>query len=319
MGGSGGGGGGGRFFQKGPEELQAAIRDQEQKTKDQAFEADVAASLGSALSDFERRDADAVNAALAKVRSAIEADIEGTLDIRFGGSVRKHTYVDGISDIDTLLIIKDPALVKDGPQKALSFLDKQLREKLKDWEISSGRLAITLRREGLEIQVLPAVRIDGELHIAAATRDAWSQINPEKFFRALTRANQSLSGKLVPLIKLIKIVNDTQPGATKLNGYHIESLAIEVFKNYKGNLNPKAMLEYFFDEGAKRVLSPIRDRSGQSVHVDDYLGATNSRQRQLLASTLKRIHNSMMNADAAAKDDSELAKQQWLALIGEDE
>lgn len=315
----GGSGGGPKFFRRGPDELQAAIRDQERRTKDQTFEADVANSLGSALSDFERRDADAVNAALTKVRGAVETDIEGVLDIRFGGSVRKHTYVDGISDVDTLLIAKDPAFIKAGPQKVLTFLEEQLRDKLKGWEISPGRLAITLRREGLEIQVLPAVRIDGELHIASPSGDAWSQINPEKFFRALTRANQGLGGKLVPLIKLIKIVNDTQPAATQLNGYHIESLAIEVFKNYKGNLNPKAMMEYFFDEGAKRVLSPIRDKSGQSVHVDDYLGAVNSKQRQLLSNTLKRIHNAMMNANAVAKESPETAKQQWLSLIGEDE
>ena len=122
----------------------------------------------------------------------------------------------------------------------------------------------------------------------------------------------------MPLIKLTKIINDTQPGAIKLTGYHIESLAIEVFKNYQGNLNPKAMLEYFFAEGSKRVLSPIRDRSGQSVHVDDYLGQANSRQRQLLANTLKRVHNSMMNADAIAKADPETAKLQWGNIIGEE-
>jgi hypothetical protein len=316
MGGSGGGGG---FFRKGPEELQAAIRDQEQKTKDQAFEAEVAGFLGDVLSDLERRDADSIKDALEDVKTAIQDDVEGTLDTRFGGSVRKHTYVDGISDVDTLLIINDPALIDEGPQGVLSFLEGKLTGKLTDWEISKGRLALTLRREGQEIQVLPAARIDNELHIAAANGDAWSQINPEKFFRALTRANEKQGGKLVPLIKLAKIINDTQPGATKLTGYHIESLAIEVFKKYKGNLNPKAMLEYFFDEGAKRVLSPIRDRSGQSVHVDDYLGAPNSKQRQLLASTLKRLHNSMMNADATAKDDPDAAKQQWAALIGEDE
>lgn len=316
MGGSGGGGG---MFRRAPEEVQAAIRDEEQRTKDQAFESDVATFLGGILSDFEHRDIEATNAALEQIMSAVGDEIEGTLDTRFGGSVRKHTYVDGISDVDTLLIIKDASLIRRGPQKVLSFLQRVLSEKMPEWEISKGQLAITIRHEGREIQILPAARIDGELHIAAADGGTWSQINPEKFFRALSKANEQHGGKLVPLIKLVKIINDTQPGATKLSGYHIESLAIEVFKNYEGNLNPKAMLEYFFDEGARRVLLPIRDKSGQSVHVDDSLGQPNSRQRQLLASTLRRIHNSMMNADAVGREDPEAGRQQWATLVGEDE
>ena len=167
MGGSGGGGG---FFRN-PEEMQAAIRDQEQKTKDQEFEAEVAVSLGNILSDFERRDAEQVNAVLSDVKAVLKNDIDGAIDSRFGGSVRKHTYVDGISDVDTLLVIKDPALIEKGPQAILSFIEKKLSQSLKDWEISKGQLAVTLRREGQEIQILPAARINAELHIAGASGD----------------------------------------------------------------------------------------------------------------------------------------------------
>jgi len=308
----GGSGGGGYFTDRTPEEVKSELRKEEERTVDLAFDTETAEAIGQLLAQANVRDPDATSKALNEIKRVLERDIEGSLDPQFGGSVRKHTFVDGISDVDTLLILRDPDLKTKSPQRVLDHFERKLRKELSDWEVSRGKLAITLRREGLEIQVLPAIRSDGATRVPAARGDRWSEINPETFFRKLTDTNSRCGGKVVPVIKLAKLINDRQPEPLQLTGYHIESLAIEAFRGYTGVLNPKAMLEHLFDRARTLVLSPIRDKTGQSVHVDGYLGPTNSADRKAVSAVLDRVSRRMRNADVSK------SKQQWMELFGEE-
>lgn len=308
----GGSGGGGYFVDRTPEQIKSELRKEEERTVDQAFDTETAEAIGQLLAQANVRDADATSKALDGIKRVLEGDIEGSVDPRFGGSVRKHTFVDGISDVDTLLILRDPTLKTKTPQKVLDYFERKLRKELPEWEVSRGKLAITLRREGLELQVLPAIRADGATRIPAARGDRWSEINPEAFFKKLTETNSRYGGKVVPVIKLAKIINDRQPEPLQLTGYHLESLAIEAFKGYTGVLNPKAMLVHLFDRARTLVLSPIKDRTGQSVHVDDYLGPANSEDRKAVSAVLDRVNRRMKNADVLR------SKEQWMELFGEE-
>lgn len=146
-----------RFFtDRNPEEVKAALRKEEERTHDQAFDTQIAERLGEILGDANRRDTQAIGSAIDAVKDALAADIEGTVDPILGGSVRKHTYVDGISDIDSLIILRDPELKSLSPQEVLTYFEKKAREELPDWEVSRGEIAITLMKQGLEIQLLPA-------------------------------------------------------------------------------------------------------------------------------------------------------------------
>ena len=308
----GGSGGGGYFVDRTPEQIKSELRKEEERTLDQSFDTETAEAIGQLLAQANVRDADATSEALDDIKRVLERDIEGSVDPRFGGSVRKHTFVDGISDVDTLLILRDPTLKTKTPQKVLDYFERKLRKELPEWEVSRGKLAITLRKEGVELQILPAIRVNGETHIPAARGDRWSEINPQAFFKKLTDTNSRYGGKVVPVIKLAKIINDRQPEPLQLTGYHIESLAIEAFKGYTGIQNPKAMLVHLFDRARTLVLSPIKDRTGQSVHVDDYLGPSNSEDRKAVSAVLDRVSRRMKNADVLR------SKEQWMELFGEE-
>jgi hypothetical protein len=308
----GGSGGRGFFSGRKPADVGAELRKEEEKTHDQAFDTQIAERLGELLGDANRRDTNAISTAIDEIKEALSADIEGTVEPIFGGSVRKHTFVDGISDIDILVILRDPELKSLPPHEVLEYFEQKAREKLNGWEVSRGNLSVKLRSEGLEIQALPAVQEQGKTHIPGARTDRWSKINPQAFFRKLSDTNNKFGGKVVPVIKLVKIINSEQPAALQLTGYHVESLAIEAFKTYSGPLNPKAMIEHFFDASRSLVLAPIRDNTGQSVHVDGYLGPANSRIRQEASAALDRIHRSMKNADTLRSE------EQWLELFGEE-
>lgn len=307
-----GGSGSGFFEHTTPEELSARIRAEEEKTASQEFENTVAEALGELLSDANRRDAKAVRDALEEIKTCLEGDIEGDLEPLLGGSVRKHTYVDGISDVDALMILKDEKLSDKTPRDVLRYFEKQLRKQLSGWEISPhGLLAVTLRKGDLEIQILPAVRRSGDLAIPSASGNEWSRINPERFYARLSRSNKELGGKLVPVIKLAKVVNAALPDSGRLTGYHLESLAIEAFKEYGGPVNSKAMLKHLFDRARDIVLAPVRDSTGQSVHVDEYLGPSNSASRKTAAAALDRVYRQMRNADASQSVEA------WVKLFEE--
>lgn len=311
----GGGGSGGPFIRRTPEQLRDIVRKSEDKTIVAAFEADLSRMFGELLGEFNSRDAPTVSARLGEIKAAMQDNLEGSFDQLFGGSVAKHTYVDGLSDIDSVMLINDSDLESKSPQIALERIVHAIRARLKgEATVEHGRMAVTVTYpDGMVIQLLPAIKsADGRLHVPSSRRDAWSAINPTTFREVLTRRNQECAGKLVPTIKLAKAVNGQLPAVQRLSGYHMESLGIAAFKNYKGAMTTSAMLPVFFERARVLLLSPIRDSTGQSVHVDEYLGPTNSAARIALSHLMSRLARRMRNATAAG------SKAQWRALFGLD-
>jgi hypothetical protein len=313
----GGGGGGNWVGSRTPSELAQLVRSSEQRSADANFEASLSAELAALLADYNGRDIESVRERLDAVKAALEDSIEGTLDQIFGGSVAKHTYVDGMSDVDSLLIINDTKLADVGPQKALEemarVLGKQLAGKA---TVTQGQMAVTLEYpDGMTLQLLPAVQQpNGSLHVPSLRpADTWSSINPRTFQDALTRRNTECGGKLVPVIKLAKAINGTLPEAQRLSGYHMESLAIAAFRGYNGENTTSAMLPVFFERARDLVRAPIRDSTGQSVHVDGYLGDTDSPARLSASHVLGAIVKRMRNATAAG------SLSRWRALFGIEE
>jgi hypothetical protein len=93
----------------------------------------------------------------------------------------------------------------------------------------------------------------------------------------------------------------------------MESLAIAAFRDYDGEKTTSAMLPAFFEKARSLVLKPIKDSTGQSIHVDGYLGIENSEKRQAASHVLGRIARRMRNATAGG------STEQWGALFGLDQ
>ena len=102
----GGSGGGGTFYSRTPSEAWEQVKKAEAKTTAAAFETTLAKTFSELLANFNSRDHALVNQRLSELKAALGEEIDGSVDQLFGGSVAKHTYVDGLSDIDSLLIDK---------------------------------------------------------------------------------------------------------------------------------------------------------------------------------------------------------------------
>jgi hypothetical protein len=310
------GGGGGSFFSSSREDYKKDLEDVKQRTLDSDFEQKVDDNINERLADYNARDRERHNEYLEDIQNCIEEDNDGIVELKFGGSVKKYTYVDGLSDIDILVLIDKSELSENSPHEALKYIAESIAGKLKNVEnIHVGTLAVTVTyKDDTEIQLLPALKRGDGYKIPNSDGNEWSQvIRPDRFAKRLTEINASCSGKVVPTIKLIKGINNQLPEGQKLTGYHIESLAIEIFKDYPEDKpsRPKEMIKYFFRMAQEKVKQPIKDRTGQSLHVDDYLGRENSPQRMRISYALYRISIRIKNADDARSN------EEWDSILGE--
>jgi hypothetical protein len=263
----------------------------------QKLDVEVAEILSESLSEMNSRDAEANTRTLNAIKKALEKEIDGSIDLMFGGSVKKHTYVDGLSDIDTLVILNKSELALKTPDEARSYFVERLTERFPDATVVVGRLAVTIRFQNTEIQLLPALKHGNALKIPKADGDGWSRINPKEFTEALTRVNQALGGKVVPTIKLAKSIIADFPKEQRLSGYHVEALAIQIFRDYSGTRTTKNLITEFLAKASEHLRRPIADPTGQSTYVDEYLGGADSNKRQQFGQSMDRIAAKMANAD----------------------
>ena len=312
----GGSGIGGPFAHRTPKKLADLVRQAENENTDAALKADLSDMFSNLLGAYNSRDVDLIRDRLDTLKSSIEDSIESSSDQFFGGSVAKHTYVDGLSDIDSLIEISNSELADSSPSVVLSRLASKLQQEIVgNGRVSVGRMAVTVDyADGMSIQMLPAIRTpDGKLKVPSSRYDRWSTINPDTFRTALTRRNDQCGGKLIPVIKLAKGVFGTLPDVQRLSGYHVESLAIAAFRNYQGSKTTVAMLPVFFEKVKDLVLSPLIDKTGQSIHVDEYLGPEYSEQRVTMSHVINRLAKRMRNATVHG------SIAQWRALFDIDE
>ena len=253
--------------------------------------------LRNRLREYNRRDTKATDRHIRGLRSILESGGNHALPTRFGGSVTRHTYVDGLSDVDLLLTINDSSLSGQSPKVVIRKMADLIQRHLQRNKVRTGNLAVSVGyADGHELQVLPAIRARAGVRIADPSQNQWSQIiHPERFAETLTKVNQDRNGQVIPAIKLTKALahHFIRSDADKISGYHIESLAIEAFRNYQGPTDLKSMVHRLTDYAEKAVLQPIKDPTRQSRYVDDYMGAQNSNARQKAAANFRKMRDGL--------------------------
>lgn len=296
------GGGGGRYSSTFSGNMQEKMKESIRKTHGEAFKTSVSDEIKEILSEYNNRESEIIQDHLNEIKEIIAEEIEGTIDLKFGGSVSKSTYVNGLSDIDTLVIIDKTELSTSSPTEVLEYIKSRLEGNLSEVNsITAGNLAVTIDfLDGNNIQILPAIKQGQGFKIPSVGGEKWSNlIRPDKFTSRLTEVNQSLNNNVVPVIKLAKGIISQFPEDQQLKGYHIESMAIKAFQRYPNEKNQtkQEMLKHFFEKAKEYVKTPIKDRSNQSIHVDDYLDT--SSKRSTASNNLNNVFELMERADSS--------------------
>lgn len=139
----GGSGSSGPYYDVNPDQLKDRVKEARDEIS-KGFSPTLQEFLDEKLSKFNRRDVALIATRQMEVLKSISELLDSNWDLRMGGSVSKHTYVDGLSDIDNLLIMKD-FTVERSPKEVLSALASKLVENNCADEVSVGQLAVTAR------------------------------------------------------------------------------------------------------------------------------------------------------------------------------
>ena len=308
----GGSGSGGSEYRVDLDAATRRLRDAEEASRDAQTDAEVNSLLNRRLLEVNRRNNEEVANRLEEIQAALASQIEGADRLLFGGSVSKQTYVEGLSDVDSLLVLKSDDYGGLKRDQVLAKLQQALESKLDRGQasrIKQGQLSVTIEyKVDWRCELLGGGAQSG-LSIKSASGDRWTDDRPKSFAERLSKVNESQAGAVVPAIKLAKSILASQPITPTPGGYHLEALAVAAFENYSGPRSPKAMVTQLFDSATKNVRRPIVDVTGQSGHVDEYLGKANSAERRTMSSGLGAIARRMKNAPNA---------DAWRSLLGED-
>ena len=236
------------------------------------------------LAQYKRRNTKAVTRHIRSVCDILSHEDDHVVQTKFGGSVQKGTYVTGLSDVDVLLMVNQSSLKNKPPSKVMAYVRNTIQQRFPKNPVKAGKLAVTVSyADKTELQILPAIRTTDGFRIAEPGSTKWSNvIHPERFTDRLIEVNNERGGRVVPVIKLAKAMANCfiKDSSKRISGYHMESLAIGAFGGYEGELDPRSMLLHYLRHLMKAVMTPIKDPTGQTRYVDEYLGQANSGPRK---------------------------------------
>lgn len=278
---------------------QAAIHSALEAIRRAEYEKHVNQILEEELAELNDRDVQAVEKHLDEIRAALSQDIDQTVNLLLGGSLAKHTYAEGMSDVDAIVVCNGTDLQGRLPRDLLVYFREKIASRLPKTEITTGSMAVTVQfSDGTKVQLLPGIRVGRALHVPIPGRNEWGDLSfPERFARTLTKANEDLGGRLVRVVRLFKLAQQSLPENLRLTGYHTEALAVSAFRDYAGQLTLKTLLSHMVKYVGTHLDNPIVDSTGQSDHVDDYLGPSHSLARIAAARQFVRISGRLEAAD----------------------
>ena len=182
------------------------------------------------LSETEQRDAARRHA---EVRDCIRGGFDVETDF-LSGSYKRHTKTKPLKDVDVLFVLgeKEKWRRDKPPIETLQAFEQCLKTKYADVELCRRAVTVEFEKayypeehEGkvLSIDAVPAFESgDDEYEIPDKITGMWIKTNPKKHKEQATAKNQEMSGRWVPLVKMLK-------GWNRANGKPIKpSFLIEV-------------------------------------------------------------------------------------------
>jgi len=260
-----------------------------QRTRQQAEATELAQIFSQTMERINQLDTEALGKHKETVLRALNSLFEGGYDLRGGGSRTRHTYVNGLSDVDFLLDLgpysTSSIADKDNSAAVLQAMVGQLQQRMPNTQLKAGRMAVTVQfSDGQELQILPAFRYHSGYRVPDAQGLGWVVTKPHVFAKMLSDRNAAVGSKLLRTIKLSKLLCENF--AVGIKSYHLENVALKAFQQYTGPHNDVEMLRHLFNQAKQFVTRPMPDITGQSTHVDKYLSDNNERvglARQLAA------------------------------------
>jgi predicted nucleotidyltransferase len=267
---------------------KTTVRPDSNETDEKYLSTEVNEMLWDKLEEINDHDYEAITRHKEEILNKLANEFDGVEDIGFGGSHSRNTDVAGLSDVDVLVTLGELESGESSSQMLDQFA-KTLKDRFPKTKISVGKMAVTIKfSDGIEIQVLPAFKYRDGYRISDPQSEGWITTFPERFCRELTEVNKKQSNMVIPIVKLAKYICRTRE--INVESYHLENMALNIFRQYAGERTLPRMLEHLFGQVKSMCLRLTKDPSGQSKYVDEELSISN---RQQLAKDFKHVESDL--------------------------
>lgn len=153
-------------------------------------------------------------------------------DVFLNGSYVRDTMIRPLDDIDVFAVLDAADYYENGerpnPQSVLTKFKNYLGG-LPDYKdkVSQDRPCVTIELSKLKIDVLPALREYGALHIPNESLTEWVLTAPKTHTSKLDTVNSLRDGKVKDIVKVVK--SWKKQNDYKIPSFHIEEIAISIF------------------------------------------------------------------------------------------
>jgi hypothetical protein len=218
--------------------------------------------------------------------------IPGVVKVIHSGSLARGTNVEGIHDVDLIVVfdasaLPDPSLGSGSAHATLQHTQEGIDERLgagrgpATREISGTRLRNhVVRCEDVSlgpldgfipsappVDVMPAIREGSHLRIPELRKDRWARADPEKLIRLVEERKREWK-YFAEVVRMVKVWADH-------SGLKMRSLAIEVMvlqylprPRFFETLSCAEAVTRFFEAAAKDGARKLRDPAGRSGKID---------------------------------------------------
>ena len=177
-----------------------------------------------------------------RIRALLEAGTIGACveDSFLIGSYARHTAIAPIDDIDIMVQVDPDHWTKGWPFRpnplaVIATFQRAIKYRYPDNHVRKQRRSVGLLMSRRAIDVVPALATDesGVFRIPDVDEEAWLETAPQLHAEAITGINQENHGLVVPLIKLVKVWNQSLPSTARLKSFAIETIVGRLYDAYQ--------------------------------------------------------------------------------------
>lgn len=248
---------------------------------------------------------------------------------RLSGSYARSTATELIPDVDVLLFTPD-----DQEERTPNAVLRELYGVLKDYP-ESGTVDIHGQRRSVRIElpgddlcldIVPAIAKGGleePLLVPDRPQAEWISSDPLGYAKRLTRLNQHNDGKLVPLIKLLKVWRDEQMLRRRPKSYVLEVILLYAVEDGSLVLPDRSRAQNVHDAFAHIAdkYAHLMDNGSESPRIrdpqinDKYI--TKGWERAHFETFMRRVREARCAAERAlAAEDEAAAVEEWKKIFG---
>jgi len=228
------------------------------------------------LTEAKSREINSLQNKINFITRNIKAKIYEQAKFFLSGSIIKDTYVYGLSDVDILMALNKQNFLNISPRHIQQKLINQLRVIFPRLVVKKNRNAVDIYDGQIKIQLVPVLPNQTKFLFPASDGLGWIEIEPHIFNKLLQERNKKLRHKLTTAIRIAKLIVSKLPQNNQLTGHHLEVLGYLASGHFGKKKSILSLIKDIFLYAQKRVLTPVKDTSGQLNFIDEYLGPTHA-------------------------------------------